>query len=158
MTTTTSADLRAQLAALESEIPGLEATMAAGLKAAQRLRELQAGRYHEENGIRYGTISTLRAQLKAAEEAERRAAEDATARRAIIKEVGRTPYEWVVHSVTELYVTTRRKGEWSMTVKFDATTGECSSKWVKSTLDIAATFPEGIAAYRKAAKAAKVKP
>jgi len=150
MTTTTSTDLRAQLTALESEAVELRLIVEAGEKARLRLQVLEAGRY--------GEIAGIRSRMEAAEKAERRAAEDATARRAVVQEFGAMPGEWVIQGVTELYVTAHKVGKWETTLKFCTTSGECSARWDNSRLDIAATFPEGVAAYRKAAKAARVKP
>ena len=141
---TTSAELRARLAAMEAEIVELRAIVEAGEKARRRLIAIDGGRYSEIGG--------LRSKLDATEKAERQAAEDATARRAIVQEFGCAPGEWIVQGVTESYVTARKTGRWETTMKFDTETGESRSKWDNTRLDIAATFPEGIAAYRKAAK------
>lgn len=142
-----SAELRADLAALEAERPALREAIAAGEAAQKKLWAMES---------RYGPLERLRSNIATAEKAEKIAAQDATARRAVIVQPPNyRPEEWVVQGVTAEWVTTRRAGTDS-TRKYSAHDGTAMSRWDRDvSLDIPATFPEGIEAYRKAAKVKK---
>lgn len=136
-------EIEAEIAATNTEIETLRATIAEGKKAEARLRILCPWRSDEHATVRL-----------AAELARARLAEADKSARAVVfvASHGYHGLPTVVAGVTDKWITVRRAGSPDADTKYAVTDGRCFASYRSEVLDLAATFPEGVAAYRKATR------
>lgn len=136
-------EIEAEITATNAEIETLRATIAAGEAAQKRLTSFRLF------NPRMSVLASLDSELRLARMAEA----DKSARAVVFTVVRpgeRLPV--VVAGVTDKWITVRRVGSPDADTKYAVTDGRCFASYRSEVLDLAATFPEGVAAYRKATR------